>query len=77
MSFIMTLFILVPMFAPALGQLVLIFAGWRSIFLSFIVLAAGLGFLIGQDYDGSLLPVALGFVSLTTISLLLIVKMGE
>ena len=39
MSFIMTLFILVPVFAPALGQVILLFAGWRSIFAAFIVLA--------------------------------------
>lgn len=32
MSFIMTVFILVPIFAPALGQVVLLFAGWRAIF---------------------------------------------
>jgi DHA1 family bicyclomycin/chloramphenicol resistance-like MFS transporter len=39
------------------------------------LLAAGLGFLIGRAYDGSLLPVALGFVSLTTISLLLTTRL--
>ncbi len=39
MSFIMTVFILVPIFAPALGQVILIFAGWRTIFAVFIVLA--------------------------------------
>ena len=32
MSLIMMVFILVPVFAPALGQLVLLFADWRSIF---------------------------------------------
>ena len=32
MSFIMTVFILVPMAAPALGQGILLMAGWRSIF---------------------------------------------
>ena len=39
MSFIMTVFILVPIFAPALGQVILVFAGWRSIFAAFILLA--------------------------------------
>lgn len=39
MSFIMTIFILVPIFAPALGQFILLWAGWRSIFAVFIVLA--------------------------------------
>jgi len=40
MSFIMTIFILVPTFAPALGQGILLFAGWRTIFGSFVLLAA-------------------------------------
>jgi DHA1 family bicyclomycin/chloramphenicol resistance-like MFS transporter len=39
MSFIMTVFILVPIFAPALGQGILFFAGWRTIFGSFVLLA--------------------------------------
>ena len=39
MSFIMTVFILVPILAPSLGQGILLFAGWRAIFASFIVLA--------------------------------------
>jgi len=40
MSFVMTVFILVPMIAPSLGQGILLFTGWRSIFGSFVVLAA-------------------------------------
>ncbi len=39
MSFIMTIFILVPMLAPALGQAIIFLAGWRAIFLSFIAMA--------------------------------------
>jgi len=39
MSFVMTVFILVPMIAPTLGQAILLFAGWRSIFASFVLLA--------------------------------------
>jgi DHA1 family bicyclomycin/chloramphenicol resistance-like MFS transporter len=39
MSFIMTVFILVPIFAPALGQGILLIAGWRAIYASFVVLA--------------------------------------
>ncbi len=38
-SFIMTVFICIPMIAPALGQTILIFASWRAIFLVFIVIA--------------------------------------
>lgn len=39
MSFIMTVFILVPMMAPALGQLVLNYADWRMIFTGLLVIA--------------------------------------
>ena len=39
MSFIMTTFILVPMIAPSLGQAILLYSGWRTIFGSFILLA--------------------------------------
>jgi DHA1 family bicyclomycin/chloramphenicol resistance-like MFS transporter len=39
MSFAMTIFILVPMIAPTIGQGILTFAGWRSIFSSFILFA--------------------------------------
>lgn len=40
MSFVMAVFILVPVVAPALGQTILLFAGWRAIFWGFLVLAA-------------------------------------
>ena len=40
MSFVMTVFILVPVFAPAVGQLVLAVSGWRYIFLMFLLLAS-------------------------------------
>ena len=38
MSFVMTVFILVPVFAPALGQLVLMLADWRFIYVLFLLL---------------------------------------
>ena len=37
MSFVMMIFILVPIVAPAFGQLVLAFASWRDIFLAIMV----------------------------------------
>ena len=37
LSFVMIIFTLVPAFAPALGALIIEFAGWRSIFLAFVV----------------------------------------
>ncbi|NND57021.1 MAG: multidrug effflux MFS transporter [Xanthomonadales bacterium] len=39
MSFILTVFVLVPIFAPALGQAIVWFAGWRVIFGVLILLA--------------------------------------
>jgi DHA1 family bicyclomycin/chloramphenicol resistance-like MFS transporter len=39
MSFAMTVFILVPMIAPTLGQAIMLAAGWRSIFAAFVVMA--------------------------------------
>lgn len=39
MSFVTTVFILVPMIAPTLGQTILLFTGWRGIFGSFVLMA--------------------------------------
>lgn len=39
MSFVMAVFILVPVLAPALGQGILFFAHWRGIFVLFLVLS--------------------------------------
>ena len=39
MSFVMTVFILVPMIAPSLGQAILLFAGWRAIFVALVGMA--------------------------------------
>jgi MFS transporter, DHA1 family, multidrug resistance protein len=39
MSFVMSVFMLVPIFAPSIGQLVLNFANWRYIFGGFVVAA--------------------------------------
>ena len=39
MSFVMTVFILVPMIAPLLGQSILLFLGWRTIFGAYALLA--------------------------------------
>ncbi len=43
MSFVMTVFILVPVFAPAVGQGILLFASWNYIFGLFVALALGVG----------------------------------
>jgi DHA1 family bicyclomycin/chloramphenicol resistance-like MFS transporter len=39
MSFVSTVFILIPMLAPSLGQAILLFSGWRGIFGAFVALA--------------------------------------
>jgi len=46
MSFVMTVFILVPVFAPAVGQGILLIADWRYIFVMFLclILVVGLWF---------------------------------
>jgi DHA1 family bicyclomycin/chloramphenicol resistance-like MFS transporter len=43
MSFVMMVFMLVPILAPSVGQLVLLLAGWRMIFLGFL----GMGVIAG------------------------------
>ena len=43
MSFVMVVFITVPMIAPALGQGIMIFAHWRGIFVALLIVA-GIGF---------------------------------
>lgn len=43
MSFVMMVFMLVPMLAPSIGTLVLLVAGWRVIFLGFLVVGVVAG----------------------------------
>lgn len=40
MSFVMTIFILVPIVAPSIGQLIIIYSTWHFIFVLFLILAA-------------------------------------
>jgi len=51
MSFVMTAFMLVPILAPSIGQLVLFAGSWRLIFLGFLAMAiiAGLWLALRQD----------------------------
>lgn len=44
MSLIMTVLVLVPMFAPVLGEWILGLAGWRSIFLAYVGVSLLVGF---------------------------------
>lgn len=39
MSFIMSTFVLIPIIAPAIGQVILLFAGWQAIFLFLLIIA--------------------------------------
>ncbi len=43
MSFVFTVFLIVPVFAPAIGQLIAVFAGWRNIFMFLALAGLGLG----------------------------------
>lgn len=43
MSFMFTLFILVPMLAPALAQGLIVMAGWRAVFVAYLLIAVVLG----------------------------------
>lgn len=68
MSFVMTVFMLVPILAPSAGQLVLFVASWRMIFVGFLVmgLIAGVWLWLRQpetlprDRRSSLSPRAMG-----------------
>ncbi len=39
MSFVMTIFILVPVIAPSIGQLIIAYSDWHSIFIMFLLLS--------------------------------------
>src|SRR3546814_10933002 len=56
LSFIFMVFIIVPMLAPALGQLVLAVADWRAIFLVFLALAAVVALWLGLRQPENLEP---------------------
>ncbi|KLN61622.1 MFS transporter [Kiloniella spongiae] len=56
MSFIMVIFIMIPMIAPAFGQLVLAIAEWRYIFFSFLVLSLSTGIWLIVRQPETLLP---------------------
>lgn len=57
MSFMFTLFILVPMLAPALAQGLIAMAGWRSVFVAYFVIAVVLGAWVAARHPETL-PVA-------------------
>ncbi len=56
MSFVMTIFILVPVFAPALGQLILNISHWRSIFTMFLVMSLSILIWFGVRQPETLAP---------------------
>ncbi|MCB2009215.1 MAG: multidrug effflux MFS transporter [Geminicoccaceae bacterium] len=55
-SFIFMIFILVPMAAPAIGTILIIFWHWRSIFLLFLILAATCALWLGIRQPETLPP---------------------
>jgi MFS transporter, DHA1 family, multidrug resistance protein len=56
MSFIMAVFIVVPAIAPAMGQLILMIAGWRAIFGAFLFLAVAVMTWFALRQPETLLP---------------------
>jgi MFS transporter, DHA1 family, multidrug resistance protein len=67
MSFIFMVFILVPMLAPALGQLILTVADWRAVFLVFLALAAVVALWLGLRQPETLDPARRIRLSLPTL----------
>jgi len=56
MSFVMTIFILVPVFAPAVGQIILNLSDWRSIFAMFLLMGGMTLVWFGSRQEETLLP---------------------
>jgi len=56
MSFVMSVFMLVPILAPSIGQFVLDVASWRYIFGGFVVAALGVGLWFGLHQEETLAP---------------------
>ncbi len=56
MSLVMMIFIMVPALAPSLGQMVMHLAGWRAIFLLYVVYAVLVGLWIALRLEETLTP---------------------
>ncbi|MDE2383045.1 MAG: multidrug effflux MFS transporter [Alphaproteobacteria bacterium] len=56
MSFVMSVFMLVPIFAPSIGQLVLYVASWRVLFAGFIVAALVMATWLALRQEETLAP---------------------
>jgi MFS transporter, DHA1 family, multidrug resistance protein len=56
MSFVMSVFMLVPILAPSFGQIVLLWGDWRMIFVGFLVMAAIAAALLAFRQEETLPP---------------------
>jgi DHA1 family bicyclomycin/chloramphenicol resistance-like MFS transporter len=56
MSYVMSVFMLVPIIAPSIGQVVLSFGHWRVIFLGFMAMAALAGLWLATRQEETLAP---------------------
>ena len=56
MSFIMMIFIMAPVLAPAIGQFILLFVSWRAIFVFFIIYAAVIFICVNLFLEETLTP---------------------
>jgi len=68
MSFIMTVFIFVPMLAPAIGELILVFSDWRMIFIFYLVFSSVAILWVSQRLDETLTPTHRKPFSLPSVS---------
>jgi MFS transporter, DHA1 family, multidrug resistance protein len=67
MSIIMACFVVVPAIAPAIGQAVMLFVGWKMVFVLFSVIAAGLYVWILLRLEETLKPEDVRKFDLSTI----------
>jgi DHA1 family bicyclomycin/chloramphenicol resistance-like MFS transporter len=56
MSFVILVFLLVPMLSPGIGQLVLLIASWRAIFVAFVICGVLSGIWLWCRQEETLLP---------------------
>ncbi|MEZ5690264.1 MAG: multidrug effflux MFS transporter [Rickettsiales bacterium] len=56
MSLVLTIFIMIPVIAPAVGQLILFFASWRYIFVMYVIYSISVGLWVYFRLEETLIP---------------------
>ena len=67
MSFVMSVFMLVPIMAPSIGQLILLLASWRMIFVVFFAMASGAAVWLALRQPETLAPERRAPLSITSM----------